>query len=623
MKKRSSLLLIAASIVSLFSCDNTTANSSSIVDRPLPITYDASYVYNMLSWIGDTQNYELVYTLNNIEYRDVYNDCYVYFDYNKNGGALLECYDSNKYGNKILYQYEIVNNEVNVLSALLGDNMKPLTNTGEFDFMMLVNDERYQVTETDIEMNEKGDIITQDKNLILILATVLGYFDYAIYDLFNQVIFKIDNNGDLSFTLQMYSTDGNMVLENVDSGKFENVGNAKNDIMENFISSYSLPKTKIDNSLADEIVDGIVSTHSEVTLWFGEEEPKIIASSDVDITNDHLKVTTTDIESGQTSSQVFKSVDGSASVCGIDAYNKPKVIDYGLPWNELSWPKDLFDSNAIRKTNDNTYHYFGVSADALLYSLTYLNLDTVKTIDFTLDGNQIKEMNTILSDSYDNSTNTIYHYSIKTTFVEDRQIVEPISWEVDQEENAKINQSFSLIQANNRFRATAYDFDNKNQTKIVTTVVDNVILVEKYTSNTLTSSYGWVEKNDQVIPFKVLDDKSLELNGEIVQGDTLSSHLNFNISSEVFTINEQGRYVTKPNLVDIEQHLITGPNGDGLIPDTLSMIVNDNGQITRMVYQYMITTINGQSISGTDFVDFDQYGTAKLTNKMQEEINKL
>lgn len=623
MKKRSSLLLIVASVVSLFGCDNTTGNSSSIVERPFPITYDTKYVYNMLSWIGELQNYELVYTLNNVEYRDVYNDRYIYFDYNKNGGALIDCYDSEEYGNKILYQYEINDNKVNVLSALLGDDMKPLTDPGEFDFMMLVNDEKYQVAETDIEMNDKGDIITQDKNLILILATVLGYFDYAIYDLFNQVVFKIENNGDLSFTLQMYSTDGNMVLEDVDSGKFENVGNAKNEVMENFISSYSLPQTKMDSSLTNEITDGTVSTHSEVTLWFGEEEPKVVATSDVDITNDHLKVTTTDVESGQTSSQVFKSVSGSTSVCGIDAFNKPKVVDQGLPWNELSWPKDLFDSNAIRKTNDNVYHYFGVSPDALLYSLTYLSLDTVKTIDFTIENNQLKEMNTILSESFDDTTNTIYHYSIKTTFVADRQISEPTAWKVNQEENAKIKNSFSLIQANKRFRATAYDFDNKNQTKIVTTVVDNVILVEESTSNTLTNSYGWVEKNNQVIPFKVLEDKSLEVSGEIVQGDTLASHLNFNISSEVFTINEQGRYVTKPNLVDIEQHLITGPNGEGLIPDTLSMIVNDNGQITRMVYQYMVTTINGQSISGTDFVDFDQYGTAKLTNKMQEEINKL
>ena len=48
MKKRSSLLLIVASVVSLFGCDNTTGNNSSIVERPFPITYDTKYVYNIL-----------------------------------------------------------------------------------------------------------------------------------------------------------------------------------------------------------------------------------------------------------------------------------------------------------------------------------------------------------------------------------------------------------------------------------------------------------------------------------------------------------------------------------------------------------------------------------------------
>jgi len=373
MKKKTIFSILLSTCLILTGCNDKGNHSSSTQSvSTIPVTFDTSYIYNTLSLIGNIGNYELVYLINEKEYRDVYNSSYVYYEFNQNGGVLIDSYDRDAYPQKILYQYEIKNQQVHVLSALLGDNRQPLTNTTEFDFMPLINDPKFKVTESDIEVGTNGSFYTDDKNLILILATVLGYYEYAIYDLFDRIVFHISKQGAITFTLQMYSTDGNMILTDVDWGRFENIGNAKNSLMENFIKNYQLPKTLITNAQAMPAFGSTISTHSEVTLHYGDDEPKIIATNDVDVNENYLKVSSVDETTKKVSSQVYKSVDGFANICGINAFNQPTILNQNIKWDELNWSKNLFEQNTIRQIDSSTYHYFGLYADALFYK-TYSN----------------------------------------------------------------------------------------------------------------------------------------------------------------------------------------------------------------------------------------------------------
>ena len=222
MKKNNLFLALTVVLSFLSGCNNANISSSdSNVSTPtsestpslVPVTKDVSYIYNTLVSIGELSNYTLTYKLNDQTYQDIYNENYVYYGYGKNGGILVDSYNQEEYPGKLLYQYEIDDqNVVHFLSALLDDESKPVDNTEIFDFMMLINDERYDINQDDIVDDGNGMFYSDDKNLILVLATVLGYYEYAVYDLFDRVIFDIADNGDLTFTLQMYSTDGNLVL---------------------------------------------------------------------------------------------------------------------------------------------------------------------------------------------------------------------------------------------------------------------------------------------------------------------------------------------------------------------------------------------------------------------------
>lgn len=645
MKKRICLLTLSVLLTTLAGCnDNIISNDSSVnsetssseVSTPsesnsssevsVPITKDVAYIYNALVQMANTSNYELTYELNGMTYHDIYNEHYVYFGYGRNGGILVDSYNPEEIPGKLLYQYEIDDqNNVNFLSALLDDEGLPVDNTQIFDFMMLVNDPRYDVSQEDIVDAGNGRFYTDDKNLILILATVLGYYEYAIYDLFDRVIFTIADSGDLTVTLQMYDTEGNLTLVDVDSATFSNIGHAKLDIMEEYYQTYKLPETKLSSSLIGDISNNIVSTHSEITLHYGEDEPSVIGTSDVDINGQYLKVVSTDLQSNTSATSIYKNIDGKANLCGLNPKNEPVTVSYDdIAWDELNWPSENMDCLAIRQTSDNTYHYYGLYADALAYSLTYMNLDTVKSIDFEVSNNKLSKMYIEFSESLDEQTNTVYHYSMVTDFVNVREISEPKPHSVDETENNKIKASFDNLTAGHRFRVTSYDFDGYTTNKYVTTVVNNVILVEE-TTDSGTVSYGWVEKEGQVIPFRVERDKSLKVIGECVEGDTLDNHLDFKLSSEVFTIKQGSdlRYVPKPNLIGLEDYLFNSPFIEGMIPDSLSMIVNDDGYITRMVYNYEVDILSGQTISGTAFIDIDQYNTAKLTNAMTAAIEAL
>ncbi len=635
MKKNNLFLALTVVLSFLSGCNNANISSSdSNVSTPtsestpslVPVTKDVSYIYNTLVSIGELSNYTLTYKLNDQTYQDIYNENYVYYGYGKNGGILVDSYNQEEYPGKLLYQYEIDDqNVVHFLSALLDDESKPVDNTEIFDFMMLINDERYDINQDDIVDDGNGMFYSDDKNLILVLATVLGYYEYAVYDLFDRVIFDIADNGDLTFTLQMYSTDGNLVLEDVDSGTFSNVGTSKIAIMEEFYKSYKLPEVKIQDQMISDLLNNVVSTHSEVTLYYGDDEPTIIGTSDVDINNKYLKVSSTDLQNNATSTSIYKEDNGKAVLCGLDAFNKPTTISYDdINWDELNWPKENIDVNAIRKTDNNMYHYFGLYADALSYSLTYLSLDTVKSIDFEVENNKLSKMYVEFSETLDEDTNTVYHYSMVTSFENIRTVTEPAPHSVDTNENNQIKASFDHLTAGNRFRVTSYDFDYYTQSKYVTTVVDNIIFVEE-TTDAGTVSYGWVEKNGKVIPFRVERNNTLSVIGPCVEGDTLDNHIDFKLSPEIFTIKQGDdlRYVPKANLIGIENYIFESPYKEGMIPDSLSMIVNDNGYITRMVYRYEVELINGQTINGTSFIDIDQYNTAKLTNAMTTAINNL
>jgi len=99
---------------------------------------------------------------------------------------------------------------------------------------------------------------------------------------------------------------------------------------------------------------------------------------------------------------------------------------------------------------------------------------------------------------------------------------------------------------------------------------------------------------------------------------TLNDVIHMDISADVLTINAAGDYVTKSNVINIQDHVIAGPDSDYMMPSSLTMKVNADRQITALSYIYSRGNTNGY-----DMVRINEYGTASVSPILAADIRAL
>jgi len=248
-------------------------------------------------------------------------------------------------------------------------------------------------------------------------------------------------------------------------------------------------------------------------------------------------------------------------------------------------------------------------------------------MDMVISDDEISLVSTTGLDSDDNY-NTFY-YTINTTFSSTATIKELKPF-AHQEENDQIQTSLDQLKAGKQFRYQTYDYSGNSaiQTEVI---VDKDIVYINSTNNDVTSRFGFVQKDNRIIPFDVttennknvvtIDEETLASLDEEV---TLDDIIGMNLSADVLTINQNGNYIPKDHVINLSSSIIGGPFSEYMIPSSLEMMVDSQTKnISSLRYLYSYTDAFGQQTYGYDIVRFDQYGTAVVPPILASQIRSL
>lgn len=592
---------------------------------------DAAYIYDFLCYVGTYGDYTLSYSMEGVDCYDLFNKDYYYASILNNGGVLLP----QEGGEDILYRFEMDGDKVDVL---LPENSSgaPVGSVNDISYFSLFVDpsqQRYNLDESVIKKDDKGAFYIDDNVTNLIFASSVGYFSLAYNGLIKSTYFTFLDSGDIAFTINALSLDSNGDYQQtvLTTAKFSDVDSSSLPSLDAFRKGYKEGETLPEDS-ADVFLSENFFAHNEVTLHVGNETPRYAAYSDVSITPKQLYVESKEQGSERLYSHYYENQDGQAVIVGVSGKNQVIEENGGVAWDQLNWPGEIFDPSSFRKIKDNTYRYYGFSAEALFYSFSYLDFAmAIKTMDLVVENGSLKEIDTTLYRDVSSEDSSYLHYTIKTTFSESAEISRPAPYTGagEEEEQTKISSAFSSLHQGNRYEALMEDYGNLTNAKTRMTVSDNIVYFEVYnaiTTETL-SLYGFVEKEGKVIPFTVARDSNGALvpsvSGNCEEGDTLDAHIGFSASPLPFELNEKNQIVTKPNVLSLENVLMKAPGMDYIIPDTLSMQLNDEGKILNMGYTYDAPGDYGSSVSGNARITFSRYGTAVLPPNLTAKINQL
>ncbi len=626
-----------ANTSSILSVEDNSSISSSIMDsssrQPTTPVYEweqSTYgIYDGLSLMGDNGIYRLNYEVEGQEYHDVYSFNYYYLSISRSGGVMTNYYNQKEIRGEVMYSYTLDEEDHVKIGSVLNYNGKPSQSLDDVNTLSLLNKAKEPMLPSHIKQSQDGIFYSDDILVITVLAAITGHTTEALNELYNQVVFSFDeeDKSKLYFSIQGLSLDGSGKEVEYVKASFEDVNYATEEKIDAYLSHYKIPAEAIEKEKTNILLSDSLTSKSSVYLHLQDEPKSLALESTLSFNNDYLSITSEDKLDQSVSSTLFKKGEnGNALEIGIDANNQLAYNDMEIKWDDLNWPSTSFDATAFRKTGENTYHYFGAFTTSLFYSFTYLNLG-IQSMDMVISNDEISLVSTTGLDSDDNY-NTFY-YTINTTFSSTATIKELKPF-AHQEENDQIQTSLDQLKAGKQFRYQTYDYSGNSaiQTEVI---VDKDIVYINSTNNDVTSRFGFVQKDNRIIPFDVttennknvvtIDEETLASLDEEV---TLDDIIGMNLSADVLTINQNGNYIPKDHVINLSSSIIGGPFSEYMIPSSLEMMVDSQTKnISSLRYLYSYTDAFGQQTYGYDIVRFDQYGTAVVPPILASQIRSL
>lgn len=626
--------------------EESSEASSSVEPTPEPSVFytnmagrekDASYLYDYLCYVGAKGNFTLSYELEGVKCYDLFNEDYYYASILNNGGILLPSLQEE--GKKWVYRYEMDGSNVDLL---LPENSSgaPVTTINDINyFSYYVNPEtsRYNLKEEAIKKDSNGNYYIDDSIANLVLAGSVGYLSLAAQGLIKSTSFAFLPSGDISFTINALSLDSNGDYQEtvLTKASFSKVDESNIPELEAFKKDFAFaPSLPLE---AGEILSGeSLYAESVVTEHAGNETPAYYATSKVSLDSSHLQVESQERGSERVYSHFYeKSSSGRATILGLNGQNDLIAEDGGVAWGELLWPKGIYSNADFRRIGESTYRYYGFDVEAFFYSFTYLDFQmAIKSMDAVVENGAIKEIDTTLYRSVSDEDSSFLYYTIKTTFSSSPVLSRPAPYKAESEQEKqdqqKIEYAFSELTSGHRYEALMEDYGSLTNIKTKMTVADNIVLFESYDgiSTEEKGKVGYVEKEGKVIPFQVIRDSKTNaltpvVSGPCVEGDTLDDHIGFSASPLVFQLNSKNQLTPKPNVLELSDDIIGGPGVEHMVPESLSMQLDENGRVLNIGYRYLAPSGYGQDISGNDRVTFSRYGTAVLPPNLTAKINGL
>lgn len=662
MKKKINSLILSFLLLPLVSCGQERKRSE---DSSKELTSEETStsvegVLSLLKKIKETKSYQIEYTVNNSTQKDILTPNYLYYSSQKAGLVKLENVDKSVYkDDKILYNFEVSNkNEVEVLHPALDSYGIPYFNPYQLDYFQLLNEEGYEISSSDFSPFDDTSLYSTNSSLTYIIAATLSRKSEFKADTYAGVEFSIKGQN-LDVSLLLKGNDGNLSSDTSTKGTISCIGKAKDDLLE----TYFAPNYSLGEALSKDAASLLLSSslHSEARFsTYSNSSTTLSYVVNVDYVEDKMRAKA---ESSGTSKEAIYSrgEKGNTVKKYLNGQNKVAETPYSSsPFDEyIKKSKDVFKTETFRKINENTYRYFGLNANDLLYPYCQIDLSsyTFSTVDLTLNKagkvEEITGMTYPISSSSDSSSTYVEIISIGS-FKEADPIpeivplkpIEGIEKELqtafetfkNTSTNFKVHLSDDLLGVSPYNAYTDYYFTK------------DVILRDKKYSETASNTNpddheynGYYNTKDGLASFYINKTKdSITPTSNPDKKDSILAHWldkTFSLSSDIFekdSADKTGKtYKIREGVDDISNELsfLEKNEKNQLNPTTFKMKLDSQGRIQEITYTYVslatrnatLTFTYGKDISIPSYVKekLESVKTWKRISSWQEENPEL
>ena len=643
--KKTSLIISILSFSLLFSCGNNVKNDDPIVDDNDDKNNDDQYDFNDLNNITKEEAYEVIKELKNaFSYKVQYfknkklistylNEAY-YHDGSSNSGYLLkESYDKSL-GDSLLYEYEIIDNKVEVyhpLTQIINYQSVPITNLDLFKYFNYLNtDFKNKVDISDFIYKNNGVLYTTNEYLISIFAYTMN--ESEVISKAKEVKFYKDKDNNLVYKIIYKINNSNRDLE-TSYCRIKDINKAKYNLVSEYSKkNYLLSKTRLDKSNLINLDLSNINSYSlsnECYVYIDNTNKGIYAKSDLDVSLDKIRLIHTDPTNNKTSSNLVINKDnrpysrgyGSDGTIKDNPYNDAYTWDNTFP---SLYDLLLKEANAFSLEDDKLV-YYGFNYLKYFNITTYFNTGSnIAKFYITLKDNKIDSFNFIYPKQNYNDTNENFDFifKVKSSVINSRKITDlpPIK---ETEMNKDLDIYLNKINGNQDFKMTSINKSTpSNSYEIIKT--NNIYLKRTNTlrmSGEITSFYeGYKKTSNGLNRFLITEDNVIKPNGYTKTNLTLESLIPSGINKKLFnSLDGTNYYLTDYVLPTIYDSICLGKKGKYLTSNSFNMVIDKNTkQIKEISYDYVDDYYN----KGSEIITYT-YDDIKIDDKILNLINNL
>lgn len=509
-------------------------------------------------------NFKVDYDVGENSYTDTYNENYCFVGYQDYGVVALDTYDDNVSKDKLCYNFTYdESNDSYALQTVayyydLRGVEKTSNTTKAFNYITYLDTYKESLTFV------KDGIVKEGNTFYVESYYCMQYFSYALhvggYFNYGQVArmsFEFDDKDNL--LLKVQGKIDQIRYGDIITAKFYDVGHASDPWIDSFFADgFKLPDTKPTAEQAKIITGDSLTIKGDVNYVNNDLNPSTTKAGTVNNvytkTAAYRSSTTTDNLDANWDYTTIKE-DGTYRT-GVDATNAVFTEKVSSEKETLFSLKNVLNINALRKTGENTYTYFGENLSEVVDALygqtnSYKSFTSIGGLTFTLNNGVLDHADLYYGDYFmPGVSHQYFHLSLNLTASDSLPEMKAYQGVA----TAGVKNAFKKFDGTSSYHVFIYDDSVSQYASSLVNYLDvtydkdkQVTYINKYESSRLVEEYGYKNTDKGVISFKKVTAADNTVSFVRTEKDDTSENAfrkkaMFNISPETIVQSSSNKY---------------------------------------------------------------------------------
>lgn len=465
-------------------------------------------------------NFKVDYGTDENSYTDTYNENYCYIGFQDYGTVALDSYDETVSKDKLCYNFTYDESTdsyalqtVAFYYDLVNGGSKTANSTKPFNYLTYLDTDKDVFTFLKEGITKEGDTFyVESYYCMMLFSYTLHIGNYFNYGSVARLAFEFDDKDNLLVKAQ--GKIDQIRYADIISAKFYDVGTATDSWIDSFFADgFKLPDTKPTTDEAKILTGNDLTIKGDVEYVYTEANPAKTKQGTVHNVYTETGAYRSSVTTGNVDVNWDYTTlkDDGTYKTGLDATNAVYTEKVSSEKEALPSLKNVLNVNALRKTGDNTFTYFGANLSDVVDALygqdkSYQSFTSIGGLTFTLNNGVISHADVYYGDYFVPGENHAYfHLSLDLTGEKTLPEMKPYQAVA----STGVKNAFKKLDGTSSYHVTIYDDTLSQYASSLVNYLDVtfdkdklVTYIKKYESTKLVEEYGYKKTDKGVISFK-------------------------------------------------------------------------------------------------------------------------